>query len=132
MFKKTLKKILKKTGYTIHKYNKDNVCTNFNDFTPFQDGQNKNKSLYYEAIEKSQNLQSDNFSKRLRYYSLNQLVDFVLKKENVSDFVECGCWKGHSAYMISKLILASKKKINFHILVKIGLFLYLKFYYHLS
>ena len=59
-------------------------------------------------------------------------VKGILKKENVSDFVECGCWKGHSAYMISKLILASKKKINFHILVKIGLFLYLKFYYRLS
>ena len=26
-----------------------------------------------------------------------------------------GCWKGHSAYIISKLINESGKKINFHI-----------------
>ena len=37
------------------------------------------------------------------------------KKKKVYDFVECGCWKGHSSYIISKLIKAKKKKINFHI-----------------
>ena len=31
------------------------------------------------------------------------------------NFVECGCWKGHSAYIISTLINDSGKKINFHI-----------------
>ena len=66
-------------------------------------------------MKKSQNIQSDNFSKRLRYYSLQQIISYILNKNEVSDFVECGCWKGHSSFIISKLITSSKKKINLHI-----------------
>ena len=51
----------------------------------------------------------------MRFYSLTQIVKYVLNNEDVKDIVECGCWKGHSSYIISKLIQESKKKISFHI-----------------
>ena len=46
---------------------------------------------------------------------LQQIISYILNKNEVSDFVECGCWKGHSSFIISKLITSSKKKINLHI-----------------
>ena len=44
-----------------------------------------------------------------------QVVSHVLKKRKVYDFVECGCWKGHSSYLISKLIYSSQKRLSLHI-----------------
>ena len=67
----------------------------------------------YEAMKKSKSTGS--FSKRLRFYSLQQLASYILSQKDVFDFVECGCWKGHSSYMISKLIAESNKKVNLHI-----------------
>ena len=71
--------------------------------------------LYYEGIKKSNNLHTDNFPKSMRFFSLIQNIEYILNKKKVYDFVECGCWKGHSSYIISKLIKNNKKKINFHI-----------------
>ena len=47
----------------------------------------------------------------MRFYSFNSNGKFfyVLAKKRVYDFVECGCWKGHSSYIISKLIKSNKK-----------------------
>ena len=84
------------------------------DFLPIYENSYSIK-LYYEGIKKSNNLHTDNFSKRMRFFSLFQNVEFILKKKKVYDFVECGCWKGHSSFIISKLINKKKKKIKFHI-----------------
>ena len=62
------------------------------DLSPFQIN-NENFNLYYEGIKKSKNIHTDNFY----------------------DFAECGCWTGHSSYIISKLITKYKKSVNFHI-----------------
>ena len=117
MIKKLLKKIFNIFGLAIYRYKKSNIYTDLENFIPFGDEKNSDKEnlLYYEGLKKSQNIQSDNFSKRLRYYSLQQIISYILNKNEVSDFVECGCWKGHSSFIISKLITSSKKKINLHI-----------------
>ena len=116
MFKKNLKKIINFFGFTIHRHKKSGVFLDAQTFTPFNNSENsKENQLYYEAIKRSKNESTDNFSKRLRYFSLQQLISYVLKQQEVFNFVECGCWKGHSAYIISTLINDSGKKINFHI-----------------
>ena len=63
-------------------------------------------SLYREGLEKSNQEKSDNFSKNLRHYSLIQYVRYVMSKKNLQNynFVECGCWSGHSTYIISKIL----------------------------
>ncbi len=117
MINNFIKDVLKKIGISIHRHKKGSVHINEQDFTPFASGENLQQEniLYYEGLKRSQNVQSDNFSKRLRYYSLQQIINYILKKDETNDFVECGCWKGHSSYIISKLISKSNKKINFHI-----------------
>ena len=54
-----------------------------------------NQKIYFEEYKKSliltKQIKTDNFSKKLRMYSLNQLVNYALKKNNRSDFAECGC-----------------------------------------
>lgn len=72
-----------------------------------------NQKTYFEEYKKSliltKQIKTDNFSKKLRMYSLGQLVNYALKKNNKSDFAECGCWKGTSAHFISTIL----KKENF-------------------
>lgn len=75
----------------------------------------ENYKLYFEGLNKSKNNNSDNFWKQSRFLDLMNLVETVLRKENTKDFVEVGCWKGHSSFFISKLIAKHKKKIRFHI-----------------
>tara|TARA_X000000950_G_scaffold282549_1_gene381604 strand:- start:902 stop:1675 length:774 start_codon:yes stop_codon:yes gene_type:complete len=81
---------------------------------------NKNYILYFEGLNKSENIQSDNFWKQSRYLDLLNLVDITLRKKIDGHFAEAGCWKGHSTYMISKKIdqylkINQHKKIEFHI-----------------
>lgn len=71
--------------------------------------------LYYEGLNKSNGQRTDNFSKVCRFLYLPQYVEQVIKNKVEGDFVECGCWHGHSAYMISKLLKKYKFKNNFHI-----------------
>lgn len=71
---------------------------------------------YLTAIEKAGLKSSDNFFKQRRYYSVYQMVKYVIKNNISGDFSECGCWKGHSPYMISKLLQDSGFKGTFHIL----------------
>ena len=74
-------------------------------------------SLYNEGLQKSQQEKSDNFSKNLRHYSLMQNVKYVLLKQNLQNynFAECGCWSGHSTYLISKILKEYKFKNKFYI-----------------
>ena len=74
-------------------------------------------SLYKEGLKKSQQEKSDNFSKNLRHYSLMQNVRHVLSKQNLQNynFAECGCWSGHSTYIISKILKEFNFKNKFYI-----------------
>jgi len=58
---------------------------------------------YYEGLAKSKVEWSDNFYKQLRHYSLQEVCRYVLRRGLSGDLAECGCWKGHSAYLIAKL-----------------------------
>ena len=121
-----INKILNVAGYKfiLYKKNRSNIVTiDKNYWTPFaQSKKNKKMELYYEGLRHSENEKSDNELKQLRFYSLQQLVHYVLEKKIAGDFVECGVWKGHSAYLISKIISKSglKKSYIYLILLKKG------------
>ena len=87
--------------------------------SPFQNT-NENYNLYFEGLNKSENISTDNSWKQSRFLDLLNLAKNVLDKKIEGHFVEAGCWKGHSAYMISKLIskhlIENKgREIVFHI-----------------
>ena len=77
--------------------------------------ENNSYKLYFEGLSKSQNVSTDNFFKQSRHLDLINLVKKVLENEQVYDFAECGCWRGHSSYLISELINQTKKQVKFHI-----------------
>ena len=74
-------------------------------------------SLYKEGLAISKQEKSDNFSKNLRHYSLMQCVRHVLTKKDLQsyNFAECGCWSGHSTYIISKILKEYNFKNKFYI-----------------
>jgi len=71
--------------------------------------------LYRKCLKQSQAEDSDNFYKQLRFYSLQQMVEYVIQKKLNGDFVECGVWKGHSACIIAQTLLDSKFNGKFYI-----------------
>lgn len=71
--------------------------------------------LYFEGIKRSQNEWTDNFYKQLRFYSLQQIALYVLRQKLAGDFVECGVWKGHSAYMISSILRKHESNKTLHL-----------------
>ena len=114
-FKQNIKNMLRMFNISIFNLKRQElVAKNF--FIPFYKNEdNRLMKLYWEGLKKAKGEWSDNFSKKLRYYSLFQMVEYVLKKKLQYDFVECGCWNGHSTWALSKLIQNSEQKINFHI-----------------
>jgi O-methyltransferase len=62
-------------------------------------------AAYRAALEKSDMVWSDNLSKRGRFYSLYQMASLVLDRDlGEGDVAECGCWKGHSTYMVATVL----------------------------
>jgi O-methyltransferase len=76
---------------------------------------NKRMELYFEGLDNAQVRWTDNFSKQLRFYSLQQIIEHVLTLKLNGDFAECGCWKGHSSFIISKLLSKNNFQNKFHI-----------------
>jgi len=77
---------------------------------------NEKIQLYDEGLKKSTRNYPDSFSKQCRFYSLQQMVSFIVKNKSLlGDFAECGCWKGHSAYVISKILYENNFSKSFHI-----------------
>lgn len=72
-------------------------------------------ALYREAITNTGMAWSDNFPKQQRLFELLQMVKCTLKKGTAGDFVECGCWWGHSTYMIAKLLQRNGFQGTFHV-----------------
>lgn len=60
--------------------------------------------LYTEAMNKTLSGSRNSFEKQCRYYGIYQMVCYILNANIAGEFAECGCWRGHSAYMIAKLI----------------------------
>ena len=94
LIKKLVGKILDRFGFeVVYKYM----------WSPFYKD-NERMGLYYEGLKKAQVEWTDNSHKRCRFYSLQQMVELVVKKGMHGDFAECGCWKGHSTFIISTLL----------------------------
>jgi O-methyltransferase len=77
--------------------------------------QNALINLDNEGIIRADGGESQNVYKELRHYSLLQMAQHVLDNNLDGEFVECGCWRGHSAYCIAKLI--SNQKSNRKLLI---------------
>lgn len=71
--------------------------------------------LHREGLTRSNTEWVDNFHLQCRMYSLQQLVEHAAQKNPDGEFVECGCWKGHSAYIISSLLTKHRFGKSFHI-----------------
>ena len=105
-FKKFIKNILKK---------KNIETFNTKEWLPFLVNNQKIK-LYRKGLSKTKQIDTDNFTKQLRFFSLIQLVEILHSQNKINDgnFVECGCWKGHSSYVISEILKKEDLK-NFFI-----------------
>lgn len=71
--------------------------------------------LHREGLTRSNMAWVDNFPLQCRMYSLQQLVERAVQKYPDGEFVECGCWKGHSAYVISSILAKHDFAKSFHI-----------------
>jgi O-methyltransferase len=71
--------------------------------------------LKKSGLDRAEMRWSDKFSKQLRFYSLQQVAQYVWNLRFDADFAECGCWKGHSSYIISTLLSKHGFKNQFHI-----------------
>jgi len=74
-----------------------------------------NRKKYLEGQIKSKNNEHDNFPKQLRFYSLYQLAEHVLKNKIPGHFAECGVWTGHSAYILCSLMKENNFKDELYI-----------------
>ena len=67
-------------------------------------------NLYYEGLKLTQMEDTDNFYKQCRSYTLQQMLTQVLDSGLEGNVAECGCWKGHSSYIIATIL----KRYNFN------------------
>ena len=65
-------------------------------------GENVYLKRYFKACEATGS--KDNFMKQNRFFSLYQSVQNVLRRGLPGDMAECGCWKGHSTYLMAGLL----------------------------
>ena len=70
--------------------------------------------LYDLGMKTSFSTQYDNPYKQLRFYSLQNVFKNILRNNIHGDIVECGVWKGHSAFILATLLEENKEK-EFHI-----------------
>lgn len=69
--------------------------------------------LYKHAQEKTQMSETDNFHRRERHYTLNQLISRVSTLDG--DIAECGCWRGLSSYQIATRLKNNNFSKKFYI-----------------
>tara|TARA_B100000989_G_C19529920_1_gene469025 strand:- start:1078 stop:1848 length:771 start_codon:yes stop_codon:yes gene_type:complete len=106
-----------------YKLNIDRISSNISNeyidknlWQPFLNHKNNEiLNIYNDSINKSQNGEANNFLKQLRFYSLFNIVENVVRRENYENFLECGCWKGHSSYGIAKILKKYSFNKNFYI-----------------
>ncbi len=72
-------------------------------------------TLYQQAMDITDMRDTDNFPRQLRFDSLQQTIQHVLRQGIEGDFAECGCWKGLSAYITCHYISEYGGGREFHI-----------------
>jgi O-methyltransferase len=72
-------------------------------------------SLYYKGLNKTGMTQTDNFYKQCRSYILQQMLIQLLETKVEGNVAECGCWKGHSSYIIATILKRYNFKQRFNI-----------------
>ena len=63
------------------------------------------RNAYRVAINTAQGGKPDNVYKQFRYYILHQLAQYTVKRFPLLNFVECGCWHGHSTLILASILL---------------------------
>jgi hypothetical protein len=71
--------------------------------------------LYREAIAAAQNGEFDSLQKQLRFFMLYQAALASVTAAPHLDFVECGCFYGHSTYMLARLLEQNDFRGQFHV-----------------
>ena len=64
----------------------------------------KNFRIYKEGLKRSNNEHTENFLKQNRFLNVIHTAKYILSQNEVFDFAECGCWRGHSSFLIAKSI----------------------------
>jgi O-methyltransferase len=59
-------------------------------------------SAYFDAANRTKS--SDNAFKQNRFFTLYQMAGRAMQQNPAGDFAECGCWRGHSTYLVSNLL----------------------------
>ena len=75
--------------------------------------ENRIREAYIKSLENTGMSWADNFSTQCRYHILYQMAEHALCNEG--DFVECGCWKGQSAYLIASILKEHGFRNRFYI-----------------
>ncbi len=70
---------------------------------------------YLRAQDNAKNSHGDNFPKRYRFNSLQQVLEQVLEKGVPGQVAECGCYTGHSTYIIAEILRNNNYEGAFHI-----------------
>lgn len=70
---------------------------------------------YHAAIDAAQDGRADNVHKQMRYFVLAQLAAQAAERFPDLDFAECGCFFGHSTYMLSQLLKERPFRGAFHV-----------------
>lgn len=61
-------------------------------------------TLYYDGLRRTGMEDTDNYFKQCRSYRLQQLLESVMESGLSGNVAECGCWRGHSSYIIATIL----------------------------
>ena len=111
--KEKIKNLIKLSGFEIIRSKPWVHRVNSNHFIPIKKN-DYDWRLIKKGFLKSKNIWKD-FETDNRFYSLIQVVKHVLNEKKIYNFVECGCWLGHSSHIISELLYKKKFKKKFYI-----------------
>ena len=70
---------------------------------------------YRASLDKAGNTDSDNVFKILRYYNLIYTLNDTFRREIDGAIAECGCWHGHSSFLIKEELDLNNIKKDFFI-----------------
>jgi hypothetical protein len=71
--------------------------------------------LYREAINVAQDGKFDSLQKQFRFFMLYQAALAAVRQAPHLDFVECGCFYGHSTYMLATILKQNGFRGEFHV-----------------